>query len=99
MEANRLYYWQSKIGFDFVIGKNLIGNLIEAKQIKTLLGIGFILTFRIIKSIDDAYQQNLIYDFEIFNTSEDIFIEEKNIIHDIYFINYEPRILEVNFEK
>lgn len=70
-----LAYWQIKIGFEFAIGKKLIGNLRDVTQIKTLLGTGFMGTFRIEKSVDDDYQEGLVYDFEIHNTSEDILIE------------------------
>lgn len=83
-----LEYWQSKIGFEFAIGKKLIRNLREVQQIKTLLGGGFMLTFRIEKSVDDAYEKNCLYDFKIHNTSEDILIEEKTVQHDLIFLNY-----------
>ena len=81
-------YWQSKIGFEFAIGKKLIRNLRDVTQIKTLLGGGFTLTFRIEKSVDDQIEKNCYYDFEIHNTSEDILIEEKTVQHDLIFLNY-----------
>lgn len=83
-----LAYWQSKIGFDFAIGKKLIGNLRDVTQIKTLLGAGFMLTVRIEKSVDDQIEKNCYYDFEIHNTNEDILIEEKTVQHDLIFLNY-----------
>lgn len=90
-----LAYWQSKIGFEFVIGKKLIGNLRDVTQIKTLLGAGFMLTFRIEKSVDDQIEKNCYYDFEIFNNSEDILIEEKTDRHELI----DTRILDVEFEQ
>lgn len=83
-----LEYWQSKIGFEFAIGKKLIGNLKDVLEIVTLLGGGFMLTFRIEKSVDDMFEINCYYDFEIFNNSGDILIEEKTVQHDLIFLNY-----------
>lgn len=90
-----LAYWQSKIGFEFAIGKKLIGNIRDVTQIKTLLGGGFMLTFRIEKSVDDQIEKNCYYDFEIHNTSEDILIEEKTDHHELI----DTRILDVEFEQ
>mgnify|MGYP000087096926 FL=1 len=53
------------------------------------------LTFRIDKTIDDNYQAGLVYDFEIFNTDEDITIEEKNDNFELI----DTRITEVEFEQ
>lgn len=79
----------------FASEKKLIGNLREVQEIKTLLGVGFMLTFRIDKTIDDNYQAGLVYDFEIFNTDEDITIEEKNDNFELI----DTRITEVEFEQ